>query len=1489
MADNLQPTTDEYMTLREVEEIYQTNSVDKADYWKAGVDGSIRTTILQDSAVYNGGFLSQFVNRTGQAFAGIFTGIPGGATALLGAQVKKRGFVGIGLDLTKAATITTLPGISDILNLTGVDDRIERFIGEKTSGTYEAYLERSEVMGEKMVNFGLYMADVGNEIIAEMERSQPTTNPLAKFLGDATGSILATVGLFYAGGGGLAIGVFGVSSGLDVSTEALQVGRDADTALAAGILTGAAVSGLEMIGLKAIFGRTAKSGIIAASKHILLGLTTEGITEGLQEVVELGGSYAVGGYARDITVLDALSQMAYASAVGAVAGGAMVSGVTVAQRVQAVNIMQRTFGLDRTTANNIVKKAEQAAMEDIMNTVGGDTGYDTIQNRKYQNMRDIVALARGEVGIDNASAKRIFESLKIRTPGEQLLDQIRAQVTADVNAEIEEGTITGQTVKGKAEIDAASEIIADIARREVVEPDQFEAVEPEIINNIEPIYREIFMGRVRELSRVAKDVKRQLLTALRLQGARGGSINVQSIQRMVQTYIDATSELTYLKQNPTDIVFTGDNVIQLKNAEVLARIADNQTVLILRNVKRNFKLGKRATTAEVAYVKAVIKQLLNRPGISQTQKFEQLGRWMNTIRTPQQLEKRFIELEMKVDDILQANLIAAYQKSIDNMIVIMKGRGTGAKRRVKLGARSQKLADIFLRALKQKDIDPFETAEKIHTAEGLMRTLAARLVTGVNPDGSQLTPRDYMNIENTLRNFITRESLGAERQKQIQKKTIERQRERVVSDLKQTQGLAKTGPREFWEKTIDQISRRFNYDALIASLAKGMGTQMGSSVFESITDFNKSFIKNETLYTYFTTQFNEGAKRIFKIGSTLELSKKFLRDNINDTDIIIMTGDSAETLGGFWSGSVAQAREKYMLWLSPEGQEIMKIRGWTEGTIEDLTNQLSKEDTDFIALQLDIYNEIYTPVNETFKNINGYDLSYRERYSPVYRDGIEFETVNMIDQLLGRAPVKGSDLQNANFLKELTMSEKKLKNVADFQKMRYYIKDASYYAAMAEQVKQVQEVVTKEDVREQIISMRDKDFYGRLEKYINILAQGKRYGAGANLNSAMNNAVTNMQKMLLAGKAILFPKQMVSALAAIEVVSPQNFAKYISQLPAALKSGELSELLEHPYFAHRSIRRAISRDIFDINAAFESGQMSKKGLKKAEIDLTLNHYLFLATQLGDMGGTILNGWAVYKHYQEVEGLSKAEAANKAVAHIDRTQQSARPTQQIGMSLDPNPMSRAFTSFTHAPMQYASILVQQLDTIGTDRFSATKFARTFAIFFTILPMLYQAVGRAFNYRKEDTPQYLAEFALGPFDQIPLTGGLLRVLVARATYNVYKNTIDEEVKLPYSARWSSAASGLFESMFKNIADVERALSKEYEDGISLSDFLHITTQLAEATGPIGGLYSGLGRAISGGAEGIALMAEESGDGTTVNSVRRLLMLLGYSEYATRPTEE
>ncbi len=1477
-------TVDEIMDLDTFQAMYRTPSVDKKTYWKQDVNGNVLSVPLQDTTVYNGNFTTQYLNRTAQSFTGVFVGIPGGIAATEGALIRDEGEAGAIVEKGKAI-LSPVPGLANLLDETGITENVTRFIGEKLDGSYEAHLKRSELLGEKLVNYGLYLSDIGKQIVAEMEEQTPTTNEGAKFLGDVTGSMLASIALYKLGGTGLATGVFSLSSAADEAVDALRSGQDADVSLAASLVTGVTVGALENLGLKAIFDRTARVGVKAISMHILNAIATEGLTESAQTGVEIGMSKAVGG-SKEISLVDAISQMAYAGAVGAFAGGAMVGGVTLTQRHKGISLLEKTLGVDKTTATRVYNEAEQVGMEQVLKGMGEETGYDVIQNKKIQTLRDVIALSRGERGISNADAQRILDSLKIVTPGETLLNSIRAQAVADINAQIEEGIIGGKTVKGAKASQQAAEVVRTLEDQQAAEPETFVPITEETINNVKPIYRAAYIGRIKELTRTAKQAKNELMRNLKMRDLTGRTINTETINGNIATYLDATTELTYLKENPGDLVFTGDNQITLPNAEVLARIADKQTALILRNVKLNFLRGKQATRAEMEYVKGAIKQLLKRPGLSQSQRFEQLGRWLNNIRTPEQLTKRFSELESKVDIIIQQNLINTFKNSIDNAVKIMKGKGAGANRRVNLPASAQHLADVFVKALNQVDINPAETVNDIHTPEGFMRTLAARLATETNPDGSPLTPRDYMNIDRTLRDFISDKTLEFQRIKQIKKATIERQKEKVIADLYNTQKLGEKGYQKLWENMMSHISRRFNYDALISSLAKGMGAETGSSVFEATMDFNKAHIKKETLETYYMSRFIDGAKRIFDVKSSLELGKKLLRDRIGENDIILTKVKSDGTREVFWNGSIAEAREKYMLWLSPEGQTIMQKRGWTEGEIEALVDNLSVQDIEFVNLQLEIYNEVWPVINETFRKTQGYDLGYRHQYSPIYRDGIDFGTSNMIDQLLGRGS-QSPDMQNVNFLKELTLNDKKLKDVADFEKLRHYIRDASHYAAFAEKVDEVQRILHDSDVKEKIEQVRDKDFYHRLKNYVDILANNKRYGNG-NLNSIQNNFVTNMQKMLIAGKVVLFPKQLVSSLAALEVVTPKLFSDAMTDLPKALKDGRLDEFLRHPYFAFRSINRAMSRDLADINAAVEMGQMTEKNLKKADLDLTLNNYLFLATQLGDMGGVILNGWAIYTHHVK-EGLSKPEAANLAVAHIDRTQQSARVTQQIGMALDPNPLVRAFTSFTHAPMQYASILVQQLDTIGTERFSPTKFARTFAVYFALLPMLYEAVGRAFLYRKEEMPQYMAEFALGPFDEFPLAGGVLRVLATRAIYNYYKNNIDEDATMPYGGKWENVGTGLFGSMIKNIQEVERALTKEYEDGISLADFLEITTQLAEASAPIGGMYSGLARTVSAGAEGIALMSEENMEGTTVNSVRRLLMSLGYSAYATRPTEE
>lgn len=133
--------------------------------------------------------------------------------------------------------------------------------------------------------------------------------------------------------------------------------------------------------------------------------------------------------------------------------------------------------------------------------------------------------------------------------------------------------------------------------------------------------------------------------------------------------------------------------------------------------------------------------------------------------------------------------------------------------------------------------------------------------------------------------------------------------------------------------------------------------------------------------------------------------------------------------------------------------------------------------------------------------------------------------------------------------------------------------------------------------------------------------------------------------------------------------------------------------------------------------------------------------------------------------------------------------------------------------------------------------------------------------------------------------------LRHIVGLATVTALNAAAGEdEFELPFDADLKNTSLGTFMSMADNISDAERSIKKLFsDDDIMMSDVFAALVDISEATGPFGGIYSGVGRASSNAAQGIALAVEESGDGSFINSMRRALMLLGYTAYSTRPTEE
>lgn len=788
------------MDLETEDVFYKTPSVDKKAYALRDQLDTTNTPMPKEAAVFNGNFITDFAEQT--YMRGIVPRLPKAAGA--------------------------------IARLVG-----QRYVEEPESYIYEAAgilgvtlpektpeeRDKEKLFGEKLINFGLYMSDMADEFIAKREKDNPVTNKAAMFAGDVTSSLLVSYALVQLGGVSFAASVMSAESGLGVAQQALDAEKSSDTAIAAAAFTGVVNYQLEKFGLNQVFNKTMGKGLGVVSAYIANAAASEGVTEGLQTIVELGAGIAVGGN-KEITAQSFLSQVIYAAAVGSFAGGGMVAAVAIPQRARAIRYAQENLGLERGKAVKLTDEAMQVAQDHVLKTLGNEAQFTDVVNRTYQSYRDLANMSLGEGKVTKEQADLATKQLTTTQPLIDTMKEIQAIVQADVNAEIAKGEITGRRVAGKKDVLKAREAIAtgqDTAESVNLPP--FEPIVAQIDPKLGLEFKSAVEGRLKYITTKVTQLKTEMLNLARIISSEGRDVHdsqlAQKTQKLSEEYTALIFEYSAIAQDPNSIHLEKDGKI-LTTSETFRKLSINKIKTVLSEVNRNFKLGQRATTFELNYVKGVVNGIVNQSWVTLAQR-QQLKGIMSNIRNPQQLVKRIADIQSRVQQMIDNNLNTIFDKSINSAIDTMRGKGSGAKRKISLPARQQKLADTFMSASKEVGIDPGVEAEKIHTPEGYMRTLAAMYATKKNVYGQDLTVADYAWIERSLRQFVETGSLEFVKNQEVKKRVSQELNARILEELKKGKVDRTTLVGQGLEKALNEtIKFAGHYDTMIGALVKGM-------------------------------------------------------------------------------------------------------------------------------------------------------------------------------------------------------------------------------------------------------------------------------------------------------------------------------------------------------------------------------------------------------------------------------------------------------------------------------------------------------------------------------------------------------------------------------------------------------------------------------------------------------------------------------------------
>lgn len=1328
-------------------------------------------------------------------------------------------------------------------------------------------------------------------------------------------------------------GAYGAQAGLEQYSGARAAGNTFESSLAYGIASGVLNTGLELVGLNKVFKTTYVKGVGIVTRRIAEAMAAEGLTEGLQEDVGIaldamsGADTAQG---RKLSVVDIAAQTIYASAVGAVSGGGMAAAVSIPQRAKAISVLKQA-GMDDAKAREVYKTVSQEVMDVMHKDLTDEFGFDDAQNMVVQKAMDAATGYRvSEFFKRQQFSRGDFETqlseMEQADPARELLLQIKTEAAATVRGDAER--VPDANIPGSSDAFAAQETLKQaqafqpkpVADLQVRQPEFNASTTEEMrlaISGRISFLNEKMTGLQKERSLLQKEVDRLELELgqKRASGVRDRSameaeleVAMEKENKVANDIVRAYVEAEGIRSNQEGVSLKG-NEVQLSTRDLI-RVTSGFARRILQTANQNFRNGVTASKAEMRFIRQTLNSLINIPGLSRDTRAILKSQFRN-LDTAEKFYKNLPLIEMTVQDAQNESLIGSFMRGVDKIVDVFKGKegaGKGGLRAVKLDAESQKVADAFVKEYEKEDANPVDRLREAGTsAIGAIRFMAAQLKSGKNAvTGRDLEPADYASIYETLYDFARNGRESKLFNVEVEKETVRIMAERVTSDiLAGKSNMDREMSNADW---VDHIllfaTNTFGTYGGFTGLIARHGAEMigGDTATQKLLSMDASLRKAEALQLFFRGEVDRAY-----LDSYPELKgdvNAIYQQREKDSDINGPRAVSISFMGGDkkteydFNYTREEAMEKYMISLRPEGEAKMRKLGWTDEGFALLRDSLSASDMKFIEAKFKIYSELYDRLNEVFRKLAGYDLPRSKNYSPLITDRDVDEAGSLLAALYndGKSQAEHmASLQSSGFLQTATDSKVELKSISSVDKLNRYIRDVTHYIGTAEALSRIQTVLNNRDVKNAVKSRYGEITNQQLKRYVNVLVKNTVSSEADHVFHSVNKAVTRLAQGLIAAKPFQVIKQMTSAFAGAEVMGFPKYFQYLSTLPEAIRTGEVRVLTDSSYIRNRSQSRVIDRDTRAIQEMMEFDRKTslidnlanpemKEALKKFDKMLknpTFNNLLFLPTQLGDIGGLLMSSWPVYKHYL-AEGDTPAVAKTKAIAHANSTQQSGDFTQLPAWMLNANPVQRLFTLFTQAPYQYMNRALRVMQKAGTDRWDWDEFAKMYAVFFLVLPALFDYVSNVFKLDKDARLYAAQKAALGPFDELVIAGPMLEWAVVHATAGLLSKVTGEEVKAP---AWSvQNISGLAGSFAGNVVQTQKALIAIAEEGISAESVLKLVTEASEASLPLTGSAGGAVRQVSNSLEGLVLGSQ----GDLVDTWRRYFMVLGASRNITKETK-
>uniref|UniRef100_A0A6M3IQX0 Uncharacterized protein n=1 Tax=viral metagenome TaxID=1070528 RepID=A0A6M3IQX0_9ZZZZ len=506
---------------------------------------------------------------------------------------------------------------------------------------------------------------------------------------------------------------------------------------------------------------------------------------------------------------------------------------------------------------------------------------------------------------------------------------------------------------------------------------------------------------------------------------------------------------------------------------------------------------------------------------------------------------------------------------------------------------------------------------------------------------------------------------------------------------------------------------------------------------------------------------------------------------------------------------------KYMQMQDPTlDNTFLAGMGWTQKMRDMVENAMTSEEIALANSFFKFYDDYYQTVNPIYREMFNIDMPYNPRYSPIRREA----DINVPeDILLFEDAMRYASALNGS-IKSRIPNARGLRFDSATDILSNHITQMEHFKAWALTMRDMRQVFSNHNIRTAISQYHGKGILKVIDKFLNDMARGGIETA-ATFKAAdyLRRAFT---KSILAIKPVVAIKQI-----------PSMFA-YISEMPVTRFLGGVINYWANPienfkflYANSEGFRARVSTGFErDIRAALE-----KHGKKQLIGSGSFTDWFLLQIRLGDAFAVTQGTWATYQYAMKSKaegglGMTSAEALAHAEDVTNRTQPSFG-IDTLSAFQNGSSFHKLLTMFMNQPNKYFRLVGDNLRNFQYGRGSRAKAASTVVFTWVVLPMLFQFIADAFQWKPE---RQLRAGLLGQLNHIFVAGQALQILTGILT----KEPFDYQVSPVLQA-----GEDVFTAVSKAVKMVDQGLDP-YKD-ISVDDGMALIEYLAKAGGEFTGL--------------------------------------------------